>query len=167
MPVPGAARQLPAGQIISGAANIRAGSNPPFGVSDFQAMYPQFWDADGNPFVPEPVIEMYIGFADSIVNIARYHESWLLCVCLVVAHFLTLYMRTMTPDPDGGAAAVIKAAETRGLVASKSVDGVSVSYDYSTAISDLDGWAAWKTTEFGIQFLTLAKAYNLGGMRVW
>ena len=154
-------------QIITGASNIREGENPPFTTQDFKAIYPQFWDSNGNPFIPIEVIEMYIGFANSIVNIARYHESWKVCLCLVIAHFLILYMRAMTPEPNDNALAVIKAAETRGLVASKSVDGVSVSYDYSTAISDLDGWAAWKTTEFGIQFLTLAKVYNLGGMRVW
>ncbi len=156
-----------AAAIIAGASNIREGVNPPFTSADFKALYPHFWGADGQLIVPEAVMEMYISFALSIVNIARYHEGWKLCLCLVVAHFLTLYLRTVTPNPDGGAAAVIKAAETRGLVASKSVDGVSISYDYSTAISDLDGWADWKTTEYGIQFLTLAKAYNLGGMRVW
>lgn len=154
-------------QIITGAANIRVGQNPPFTVADFKAVYPQFWDRNDVPFVPEEVLEMYVGFAYSIVNIARYHESWKVCLCLVIAHFLILYMRTMSTNPDGSAAAVIKAAETKGLVASKSVDGVSVSYDYSTAIADLDGWADWKTTEFGIQFLTIAKVYNLGGMRVW
>ena len=158
---------ITAGQIIAGASNIRAGQNPPFTVDDFKAIYPQFWDSAGDSFVPYEVIEMYVGFAYSIVNIARYHESWIVCLCFVIAHFLILYMRTMTPDPNDDALAVIKAAETRGLVASKSVDGVSVSYDYSTAISDLDGWAAWKTTEYGIQYLTLAKVYNLGGMRVW
>ncbi len=156
-----------ASRIIAGASNIRAGENPPFTVDDFKAVYPLFWGKDGNPLMPEAVLEMYVGFGKSIVNIARYHESWKYCLCLVIAHFLVLYLRTMTPNPDGGAAAVVKAAETRGLVASKSVDGVSISYDYSTAISDLDGWADWKTTEYGIQFLTLAKAYNLGGMRVW
>ena len=73
----------------------------------------------------------------------------------------------MSADPDSGAVGVIKAAETKGLVASKSVDGVSVSYDFSTALSDLDGWADWKTTEYGIQFVTLAKNFMRGGMYVW
>jgi hypothetical protein len=153
--------------IIAGASNIREGKNPPFSVEDFKTMYPQFW-ADGvKKVLPDEVIEMYVGFSLAIVNIARYHEAWKVCVCLVTAHFLILYLRTMSPNPDPTAADIIKAAETKGLVASKSVDGVSVSYDYSTAISDLDGWAAWKTTEYGIQFITIARVYNLGGMRVW
>jgi len=154
-------------RIIAGASNIRVGTNPPFTADDFKLVYPQFWSTEVKDLLPDAIIEMYIGFADAIVNIARYHESWKVCLCLVIAHFLILYLRTMSPNPDPTAQDIIKSAETRGLVASKSVDGVSVSYDYSTAISDLDGWAAWKTTEYGIQFLTLAKVHNLGGMRVW
>ncbi len=86
---------------------------------------------------------------------------------LAVAHFFFFFLRTMSADPDSGAVGVIKAAETKGLVASKSVDSVSVSYDFSTALADLDGWADWKTTEYGIQFITLAKNFMRGGMYVW
>ena len=153
--------------IIAGASNIRAGENPPFTVDDFKAMYPQFWSDEIKPLLPDSVIEMYVSFADAIVNIARYHESWKVCICLVVAHFLILYLRTMSPNPDPTALDIIKAGEVRGLVASKSVDGASISYDYSTTLSDLEGWAAWTTTEYGKQFITYAKVYNLGGMRVW
>jgi hypothetical protein len=160
-------RRVPAPVIIAGAANIKGGDNPPFTVDDFKAIYPQFWNPDGTPLLPLAVIEMYVAFADSFVKISRYHEAWKVCMSLAIAHFLTLYLRTMTADSDSGAAGVIKAAETKGLVASKSVDGVSVSYDFSTALSDLNGWADWKTTEYGIQFITLAKNYMRGGMMVW
>lgn len=158
---------VPASVIIAGAANIKGGENPPFSAEDFKAIYPQFWDNEGNTLVPEAVLEMYIAFADSFVKESRYHDAWKVCMSLVVAHFLVLYLRTMSADPDSGAVGVIKAAETKGLVASKSVDGVSVSYDFSTALADLDGWADWKTTEFGIQYITIAKNYMRGGMYVW
>ncbi|MFV0240198.1 MAG: DUF4054 domain-containing protein [Lacrimispora sphenoides] len=160
-------RRIPSQVIIAGAANIKGGDNPPFSVADFKEIYPQFWDSDELPLVPLAVMEMYIAFADSFVKISRYHKAWQVCMSLVIAHFLVLYLRTMNADPDSGAAGVIKAAETKGLVASKSVDGVSVSYDFSTALSDLDGWADWKTTEYGIQFITYAKNYMRGGMMVW
>ena len=153
--------------IIAGASNIREGKNPPFSVEDFKKDYPQFW-ADGvKELLPDGVIKMYLGLALAIVNIARYHEAWRVCVGLVTAHFLILYLRTRSLNPDPTAADIIKAGETRGLVASKSVDGVSVSYDYSAAVSDIDGWGAWKTTEYGTQFLVFVRVYNLGGMRVW
>lgn len=159
--------RIPAQAIISGAANIKGGDNPSFTADDFKEIYPQFWGKDGNPLVPQAVMDMYIAFADSFVKESRYHDAWRVCLSLAVAHFLTLYLRTMNPDPDSGAMGVIKAAETKGLVASKSVDSVSVSYDFSTALADLDGWADWKTTEYGIQFVTLAKTYMRGGMYVW
>lgn len=158
---------VPASVIIAGAANIKGGENPPFSAEDFKEIYPQFWDNEGKPLVPEAVLEMYIAFADSFVKESRYHDAWKVCMCLVIAHFLVLYLRTMSADPDSGAVSVIKAAETKGLVASKSVDGVNVSYDFSTALADLDGWADWKTTEFGIQYITIAKNYMRGGMYIW
>lgn len=159
--------RIPAQAIISGAANIKGGDNPPFTSADFREIYPQFWDAEGNCLVPKEVLDMYIAFVDSFVKVSRYHEAWKVCMCLAIAHFLVLYLRTMNADPDSGAVGVIKAAETRGLVASKSVDGVSVSYDFSTALADLDGWADWKTTEYGIQFITYAKAFMRAGMYIW
>lgn len=158
---------VPASAIIAGAANIKGGDNPPFTADDLKEIYPQFWGADDKPLVPQAVTDMYIAFADSFVKETRYHDAWRVCMSLAIAHFLVLYLRTMSADPDSGAVGVIKAAETKGLVASKSVDSVSVSYDFSTALADLDGWADWKTTEYGIQFVTLAKNYMRGGMYVW
>jgi hypothetical protein len=159
--------KIPASAIIAGATNIKGGDNPHFNAYDFKKLYPQFWDASGALLVPKAVLDMYIAFAESFIKISRYHDAWRVCMSLAIAHFLTLYLRTMTSDPDGGAASVIKTAETHGLVASKSVDGVSVSYDFSTALADLDGWANWKTTEYGIQFITLAKNFMRGGMYIW
>lgn len=159
--------RIPAQAIISGAANIKGENNPPFTVDDLREIYPQFWDTEGNPLVPKAVMDMYIAFVDSFVKVSRYHEAWKVCMCLAIAHFLVLYLRTMNADPDSGAVGVIKAAETRGLVASKSVDGVSVSYDFSTALADLDGWADWKTTEYGIQFITYAKNFMRAGMYIY
>lgn len=159
--------RIPAQAIISGAANIKDGDNPQFTEDDFREIYPQFWGAEGKPLVPQAVMDMYIKFVDSFVKVSRYHEAWRVCMCLAIAHFLVLYLRTMNADPDSGAVGVIKAAETRGLVASKSVDGVSVSYDFSTALADLDGWADWKTTEYGIQFITYAKTFMRAGMYIY
>ncbi|MCL2084421.1 MAG: DUF4054 domain-containing protein [Oscillospiraceae bacterium] len=167
--------------IVAGASNIRGGDNPPFTVADFQAIYPQFWeaatepgdpDADPpvkpstvyTPYVPEDVIDMYVQMADACVKIRRFHAAWKMCMGLFIAHFLTLYMQTMAENATQQAVAA--AGRTKGLMASKSVDGVSASYDFSAVMQDLDGWAAWKLTAYGVQYATLAKAYGMGGMRV-
>jgi hypothetical protein len=118
------------------------------------------------PYAPEAVVEMYVKLADACVKASRYHEAWRMCMGLFVAHFLTLYMQAMA-DPDNATLQTVAAAgQSRGLTASKSVDGVSASYDFSAVMQDLDGWASWKLTAFGVQYATLAKAYGMGGMRV-
>lgn len=169
--------------IIAGASNIKGGDNPPFTVDDFKAMYPQFWqttiipaDPDANPptdeqvvsapYIPDELMQMYVDFANASVKISRFHGAWKMCMALFIAHFLTLYLQTMVNPDFANAQAVAAAGRLQGLTASKSVDGVSVSYDFSAVLQDLDGWAAWKLTAYGVQYATLAKAYGMGGMRV-
>ena len=96
----------------------------------------------------------------------RWGESWQLGVCLFVAHWCTLYLRSQVPE---GATArqILAAGETRGLVTSKAVGGVSVSVDYSAVASDLNGWAAWKETTYGTQWATLAQMVGMGGAVLW
>lgn len=153
--------------IIAGASNVRSGGNPPFTAEDFKTIYPQFFDEKGSPLVPAEVLDMYLQFAHSCLSAARYRDSWRVCMGLFIAHFLTLYMQAMLADgQDHNAQSVVNSGQTRGLAASKSVGGASISYDFSTAMQDLDGWAAWKLTTFGTQFATLAKILTMGGMYV-
>lgn len=151
--------------LIRRASNMKGGANPPFSADDFRAVYPHFFGAATVGRFPADVLDMFIQFANASIKYRRYHKGWKLAMCLFVAHFLTLYIQSAV-DPDAPAAAVIQAGQTKGLTASKSVDGVSVSYDFSTALADLDGWAAWKLTNYGTQLATLAKAYGMGGMYV-
>lgn len=152
--------------IISKASNIKGGDNPPFGVDDFKLIYPHFFGEACKNLIPIDVIEMYIEFAHASLKEKRYKRAWKTVMSLFVAHFLTLYMQSVV-DPDSSASTVIQAGQTKGLTSSKSVDGVSISYDFGTAINDLQGWAQWKLTNYGVQLATLAKAYGMGGMYVW
>lgn len=155
--------------IVKGASNLKGGDNPPFTPHDFKKLYPHFFESTrGNrlkPLVPLDVIKMYIELAHSSIKKSRYHEGWEMCMGLFVAHFVTMYMQA-SADPDGGTAAAAQAGQTKGFIASEAVDGVSVSYDFSQILSDLDGWAGWKATTYGVQLATLAKLYGMGGMYV-
>lgn len=155
-------------QIRADASNIRPGVNPAFTVADFLGFYPQFGETSGvTPveIVPEAVIQVFIDMAQETVMEVRYHKSWKLAISLFVAHFCTLYLQTLA-DPDSGAAAVFEAGAMRGIVSSESASDVSVSYDMSSIAGDLNGWAAWKMTAFGVQFATLARMAGKGGMVV-
>ena len=152
--------------IASGASNLRTGDNPPFTKEDLYAMYPQFGaDSEGNRVVPEAMIEMYIEVADSLIKEARYHKSWKLCMCLCIAHFLTLYIQGLS-DADSGTEGILKAGTVRGLDTSVSVGDVSVSTDYSLTVSNISGYEGWKLTSYGQQLITFAKMYGKGGMMI-
>ena len=103
--------------------------------------------------------------ANAYIKESRWHSSWKVGMSLFIAHFCTIYLQG-TADPNSGAAAILKAGQTRGLETSVSVGGVSVSTDYSAIVSDIDGWAGWKSTIYGVQLATLGGMLGKGGMCV-
>ena len=152
--------------IVAGASNIKSGTNPPFTKEDLYAMYPQFGvDSEGNQAIPETMIEMYIEVADNLIKETRFHKSWKLCMCLCIAHFLTLYVQGLS-DLDSGTEGILKAGTVRGLDTSVSVGDVSVSTDYSLTVSNISGYEGWKLTSYGQQLITFAKMYGKGGMMI-
>jgi len=143
---------------------IGSEENPPFTAEDFKRIYPFFFTVpdpeivgdESKPLIPMEVVEMYIEFAHSSVRKWRWRDSWKVGISLFVAHFIELYMRVMV-DPGCDAADVVNAGQTKGLVASKSVGGVSVSYNFEQALQGLEEWGEFLSTEYGAQFATLAR----------
>lgn len=165
------------GSLIAAASNLRTGDNPPYTLADFYTLYPAYAPREAPPEPPatestvtylvDPAfIEMYIGLADAVVKESRWRRQWKFAMGLFVAHFLALYLQSLT-DANSTAAQVVAAGQARGLMSSKSVDDVSVSYDFSAIAQGLDGWAAWNLTTFGQQYATLARMVGKGGMYVW
>ncbi|HBC94291.1 MAG TPA: DUF4054 domain-containing protein, partial [Pelotomaculum sp.] len=157
-------------KIISNASNIRTGENPSYTLADFLDSYPQFAPAGEEGaevyLVPEAILESFVALAHASIKEARYHDAWAVCMGFFIAHFATLWLEG-TAAAGSSAAKVLAAAKAKGLRTSKSVDGVSVSYDYAAIAQDLDGWAAWKLTIYGQQLATMGKLFGLGGMGVW
>lgn len=155
--------------IIAAAANIRRGTNPPYTSEQFLAQFPQFGKTDdqGNPVIPRVVIDGYVNFAHASLQKARYHDAWEMVMGLFIAHWLTLFLQSMT-SPDDPVGKIIAAGLAKGLQSSKSAGDLSVSYDFSFLNgSDFNGWGTYKMTAFGQQFVTIAKIYGMGGMVVW
>lgn len=153
--------------IVTNASNLRTGDNPSYTVEDFIAMYPQFGpNTNGVYLVSTVILQMYINLASASVKETRYHDAWTLCMGFFVAHFATLYLQGTT-SPGSTAAQALDAGKAHGLTTSESVDGVSVSTDYSVIAQSLGGWAAWNLTIYGQQFATIAKMMGKGGMMIW
>ena len=102
--------------IIAGASNIRRGDNPPYTSEDFLAVYPQFGkrDENGNQIIPQTVINAYVNFAHASLSIARYHDVWETVMGFFIAHWLTLFLQSMTnaDDPIGK---IVSAGLAKGI----------------------------------------------------
>ena len=149
--------------LINTASNLKRHENPPFYLEDFYAIYPQFQGLDE---LPDMIVQMYIDFANEVVNIARWGKQWRLGMCLFVAHFCSVYLMSFVEN-NSEAAAVIAAGQSKGLISSKSVGDVSVSYDFSLAMQNVDTWGQFNLTLFGNQFVSIAKLNSKGGMWIW
>lgn len=153
--------------ILADASNLKTGTNPPFTLDDFYLMYPQFGkDSDNNYVVPVEVQEMYLELANTCIKEAKWHKTWKLAMGWFIAHFLTLYVQGMV-DPNSGAAAVLKAGQAQGLQTSMSAGDVSISIDYSTITTGIDGWAGWKLTTYGQQLANIGRLIGKGGMYIY
>ncbi len=146
--------------IVSQASNIKKEEHPEYTKETFLLLYPQF-----RVVLPDAVLDMYVDLGLSCVNYRRFNRMWKAAIGLFIAHFCTLYLQSMQPEGTD-ASQVLAAASSAGMVTSESADGVSYSRDGS-ALNDLNGWAAFKMTTFGVQFATMAKLVGRGGMYVW
>lgn len=154
---------VPVHGVVANAANIKEGINPPYTIKDFYDVYPQFENLE---LLGPEIVEMYIGLANAYLNIDRYKSVWKIAMCLFIAHFCTLFLQSTTPV-GSSAKEVIAAGQSKGLISSKSVGDVSVSYDYSMIAQGLENWAGWTLTAYGVQLASLAKIAGKGGMYVY
>lgn len=149
-----------ANSIIANASNIPQGTNPAFTEDDFFSFYPQFQSK-----VDSPILAQFIAMADACVPQDRWKALWNFGMCNFIAHFVTLYLQMATGCST--AAQVISTAQARGLQTSKSVGDVSVSYDFSQTLGDIEGWATFKQTQYGLQYLSMARLLGKAGVYVW
>lgn len=153
--------------LISKSANINFdkdnSSNPEYTLESFFAVYPQF---KGLTELPDAIIEMYIGLANACVSYKIWKKQWQIGMALFIAHFCTVHLMSYVPE---GATAreVLASGQMKGLLGSKSVGDVSVSYDFSLATQNVSDWGQFNLTMFGNQFVALAKLLTQGSMYIW
>ena len=116
-----------------------------------------------NYMLPSPALYAYIAFASASIQQQRWLDAWTIGMALFVAHYATLYLRS-----DGNYSSVpgIAAAAglARGITTSKGVGGVSQGIE---TVKGLDSWAAWNTTEYGVQLATMGKLVGMMGMWIY
>lgn len=149
-------------ELFRNGSPIITTDNPPFTQEDFSGIFPIFPIGSQQGQIPSEVFNLFLGMANHTIKYDRYHSNWKYLMCLYIAHHLTLYLQTQ--NGDATSANALKAALPTGLASSKSVDGLSISYDFTWANdSDYTGYGTWKQTEYGQQLITMTKIYGHTG----
>lgn len=124
--------------------------------SSFRESMPMFADVS---LYPSAQFNFYLTMGKKLLPESRWDDLLDEGLTFYVAHYLTLYQRSMLASDVGSDAGQVVGNET-----SKSVDGVSYSVDVSS-ISLTDA-GHWNQTTFGIQFLQLARMIGAGGIQL-
>jgi hypothetical protein len=122
---------------------------------------------NNQPLVPLTVLNAFIALASASLVQARYMELWTFAMALYVAHFSTIYGRTDVPASGGTYSSpgqAVMAGIQRGITTAKSAGPTSQGIQ---PITGLDDWAEWTSTEYGLQFCTLARVTSLGPSLIW
>jgi hypothetical protein len=125
-------------------------------LRQFRHLFPEF--ADSSVFVDEQV-QPWLDLANQSLNPFRWRQYYARGVGLMVAHELALSRMAQLQVQRGGAPGF-----GIGMVASKAVNGVSVSYN--TSIGVIEGGGDLNLTIYGIQLLRLARIVGTGPIQV-
>lgn len=125
-------------------------------VSDFRRDFPQFSD---DTKYPDPVIEFRLNLADMLIDGSAMGNIFPYLVELFVAHYMVLNAADTAAGSLGGAGGA-----TSGVVASKSVDKVSVSYDNSATLNADAGF--WNFSRYGAEFWQMLQLFGYGGIQL-
>jgi hypothetical protein len=112
------------------------------------------------PFVPIIVVLTYLNLALASVMYSRYQEAWPMMINLFIAHYCTLFMRTETGTPNVTASQVASSGLAKGITVSRAAGDVSATQEL--LLNQYMDWGAWTQTEYGLQFITIARATNMG-----
>ena len=151
-------------EIFRGASNVILTDNSEFTREDFSSIFPVFKLQDGTEIkqdeIPTEVYNLFYNMANKSLKYDRFKSQWKYCMCLYIAHYMTLFLMTQNGDP--GAQAALSGALPRGIASSKSIDGLSISYDIIETANDHKGYGTRKYTNYGQQLATITKKYGHG-----
>ena len=153
------------------AANVpQPGEQGTYTSEYFQEDFPQFFtvpaeEQEATPLLPQTMLDLFIQQANESVLPSRWGSLWRYAAGLYVAHFAALYLDTYAPGSASAAEAAGNAAQV-GVVKSAAMGDTSVSYDNAAITAGTEKWGAWNATQYGQQFVTLARQVGIGGMYV-
>ena len=121
--------------------------------AEFRTAYPAFANT------PLSAVSYWLGVAPKFVDASRWGDLAELGVGLFAAHWLAL----STMDANAAAGGNV-AGGAVGLLASKSVGGVSFAYDTNSVVNADAGM--WNQTSYGRRYWQLSRMFGGGGIQL-
>ncbi|VXD05814.1 conserved hypothetical protein [Enterobacterales bacterium 8AC] len=125
-------------------------------VAQFRADFPQF---SNEVTFPDVQVQFRLNLADKLLDENIFDDVFPYAVELFVAHYMALQAADNRAAAIGGAGGA-----NSGVVSSKSVDKVSVSYDSSATLNPNAGF--WNNTRYGSEFYELLMLFGAGGRQL-
>lgn len=124
----------------------------------FRASFPEFSDATQ---YPDAQINFWIGISPVYLNASVYTDAQTLdfVTQLFTAHNITISKMNQFAAQVGGVPGSVA-----GPTTSKTVD--KVSYASAAQLVTLENGGAWNLTQYGIQFLQIARMWGSGGRQL-
>lgn len=131
---------------------MTGGTVVPYTIAQFVIDFPEFSDA---LIYPAAALTFYLNIANALLNTQRWGTLLNNGIALYMAHHMVLYRRRQLTVSVGGDPGLQK-----GNIASETPGAVSLSYD--TSVSSEDGAGFYNSTEYGVEFIRLARLMGMG-----
>lgn len=123
-------------------------------ITQFRKDFSEFSDVAR---YPSAMVLSWSTLAEQITSADVYGTSYAWAVELCTAHFIAISAQNALIGSNGG-----MPGTAGGIVSSKSVGDVSVSYDTSIGMLSGEHAGQWNATTYGRQYLTLARLFGAG-----
>lgn len=127
-------------------------------IAQFRNDFPEFSDSARYPV---SLITFWSTLAEQVTSEPCYQTTYTTAVKLATAHFITIGQVNAKAGQAGGVP-----GSSGGVVASKSVGDVSVSYDTTIGVMSGENAGQWNATTYGRQYLTLARLFGAGAVQL-
>ena len=124
--------------------------------SQLRLDFPEFTDSTK---YPDSGLQFYLDFAYRMLNADRFRSNLDMAAELFAAHFIVLESQAQLSSASGSIPGL-----NSGIMSSKSVDVVSVSYDTGAGIEQ--GAGHWNLTTYGTRLMWMFRIFGAGGIQI-
>lgn len=125
-------------------------------IEEFRTKFPEF---ASDTIYPDASVQFYLDLADTLLSITAWRSLRPFGIALFVAHNLALDRQSTLSAIGGGAPGI-----NVGVISSKAVGAVSVSYDVAAGMDPLA--KSWNLTSYGRRIWNLIRIVGMGGTQL-